>query len=425
METGAHGGRSNIAIIGCGAAGLAAAYFLRGRHSIRMFEREQRVGGHIYPVRLCPSEGPELDIDIAFAFFVRENYPMFSTLLDELGVETQHFEGRLSIWDQARGFGFRRADLRKRMPPQLSPRFAGDGERFLAYAARLQAGAGDEGDSSLEDFFRAEDYDADAVRYTIVPFIATFWGFDWRTMMSLSVRYTAQEIDRLWRSVKAFHSGTGGVEVIAPSTRSYLDALIASIDAEIVTSSEVLRIERDGAGAVVVTTTGSQRFDAVILAVHADQALHLLDDPTDAERRWLGATKYHDVSAIIHTDVDMMPTDPTVWEHFNYVLYDGAIPVPATTWHLNQIFGFAGRPHFLTIGEVQDRVASDAIVDIVRFRHPVMTPAAFCPPGPPSASGPVHFCGSYLGNGSHEAAIASAKRVSERLLAPEWSFAHA
>jgi predicted NAD/FAD-binding protein len=322
----------------------------------------------------------------------------------------------MAVWDRARGLAFRRADLRTKVPPELSSRFGVDSERFLSRAARrIEADA----DSTLEEFLQREGYDADAVRYTIIPPIANLWGFDWRTTMSLSARYAMQEIDRLRLSNRAFRAGTGGVEHIARSTRAYLDRLTAAVDAEIVTRAEVLRVERDGDRVLVVTAAGSERFDAAVLAVHGDHARRLLHRPTELEERCLSAFTYHHVPAIVHTDTGMLPPDPSLWEHFNYTHHAAAPPVPATSWYLNMIYGFAGRPHFLTVGEVLDSVSREAVVETVHFRHPVMTPAAVAATkhvAELNATGPIYFCGSYTGDGSHEAAIASAKLVSERLI---------
>ena len=36
----------NIAVIGAGISGLAAAYLLSRRHRVQLFEKEERLGGH-------------------------------------------------------------------------------------------------------------------------------------------------------------------------------------------------------------------------------------------------------------------------------------------------------------------------------------------------------------------------------------------
>ena len=51
-------------------------------------------------------------------------------------------------------------------------------------------------------------------------------------------------------------------------------------------------IERHAAGVQVIAAAGSEPFDKLILAAHADQSLALLSQPTLAEREVLGAIPY-------------------------------------------------------------------------------------------------------------------------------------
>ena len=50
-----------------------------------------------------------------------------------------------------------------------------------------------------------------------------------------------------------------------------------------------------------------EAYDAVVIAAHADQALAMLADPTDAEREILGAIPYQANRATLHTDASVMP----------------------------------------------------------------------------------------------------------------------
>ena len=80
----------------------------------------------------------------------------------------------------------------------------------------------------------------------------------------------------------------------------------------------VKRIERNDSGARVFTETGSEVFDAVVLACHADQALSLLAQPTPQEQALLGAIRYHPNKAVLHTDTSVMPKKKLAWAAWNY-----------------------------------------------------------------------------------------------------------
>ena len=61
-------------------------------------------------------------------------------------------------------------------------------------------------------------------------------------------------------------------------------------------------------GVELTTDDGERRrFDKVVVATHADQALALLEDPSDDERRVLGAFGYTRNDAVLHTDERLLP----------------------------------------------------------------------------------------------------------------------
>ena len=54
----------------------------------------------------------------------------------------------------------------------------------------------------------------------------------------------------------------------------------------------------------------TQRFDRVVIATHADEALALLADPTAAESEVLGAFRYSRNETVLHRDGSLMPRAP-------------------------------------------------------------------------------------------------------------------
>src|SRR5205807_454329 len=61
-----------------------------------------------------------------------------------------------------------------------------------------------------------------------------------------------------------------------------------------------------------------ERFDHVVLAVHADEVLGLLANPTGEEQQAFSAWRYERNEAVLHTDVSVMPPDPALWASWNY-----------------------------------------------------------------------------------------------------------
>src|SRR6478672_8328261 len=78
----------NIAVIGAGISGLAAAYLLRRRHRVRLFEQDERLGGHTNTVVISTPRG-SVPLDTGFLVHNDRTYPNLVRLFQELGVSTR------------------------------------------------------------------------------------------------------------------------------------------------------------------------------------------------------------------------------------------------------------------------------------------------------------------------------------------------
>jgi uncharacterized protein len=77
--------RERVAIIGAGAGGVAAAYFLAGSFDVDLFEARSRIGGHC-DSRVIEHRGRRLTVDLGAQFFHPDTHPLYVTLLEELGL---------------------------------------------------------------------------------------------------------------------------------------------------------------------------------------------------------------------------------------------------------------------------------------------------------------------------------------------------
>jgi uncharacterized protein len=77
--------RDRVAIIGAGAGGVAAAYFLDGKYDVDLFEARSKIGGH------CDSHvidygSHRVTVDLGAQFFHPDTHPIYVTLLEQLGL---------------------------------------------------------------------------------------------------------------------------------------------------------------------------------------------------------------------------------------------------------------------------------------------------------------------------------------------------
>ena len=114
-------------------------------------------------------------------------------------------------------------------------------------------------------------------------------------------------------------------------------------------------VRRQSGSVSIRDSTGNEQvFDHVVLACHADQALALLDDPTDDEGTLLGAFGYTRNRAVLHRDASLMPRRRSVWASWNYLGRRGRTDQLVVTYWMNRLQGLTNAPPlFLTLNPIK------------------------------------------------------------------------
>jgi len=163
------------------------------------------------------------------------------------------------------------------------------------------------------------------------------------------------------------------------------------------------------------------RVDRVVLAAHADEALRLLADPSDAECRLLEPWKYQRNRTVLHTDTSVLPPNPRAWAGWNFVREaegrPGQEPV-SLTYSMNRLQGLRATRHYCVSLNRRRPVSADAVIAEMDYTHPTYTFASMATQKDlPALNGRqnTYFCGSYFGYGFHEDAVRSGVEVGRVL----------
>jgi predicted NAD/FAD-binding protein len=178
-------------------------------------------------------------------------------------------------------------------------------------------------------------------------------------------------------------------------------------------SAGLAGIKRDAEGVEITFANGGhERFDHVVIATHADQALRLLRDPREEETKALGCWKYSRSRTLLHTDESALPPLRKVWSSWNFTRRDGN--QTCLTYDMNRLQGLKTRNRYL----VSLNLPKDpsGIVSEFMYEHPMYTSEALSlRPQLKKLNGKNNtwFAGSYFGNGFHEDAVESGIAVAE------------
>jgi uncharacterized protein len=208
---------------------------------------------------------------------------------------------------------------------------------------------------------------------------------------------------------------------VSGGSRSYVKRIIEGIvDARL--NTPVTQIVRQPGGVKVLTALGAERFDAVVLAVHSDQALRLLEQPLPAERAILSSIRFQANRAVLHTDVSVMPRSRRAWAAWNYQrAADQGVESSSVCLHywLNRLQPLPFAQPVLVSLNLSTEIDPSMTLGEYRYDHPIFDLAAIrAQQRLESIQGTQQtwFCGAWTGYGFHEDGFKSGLAAAEQIL---------
>ncbi len=417
-----------IAIIGSGISGLGAAWALSQQHAVTLFEAQDRPGGHANTVHVT-QEGRVRPVDTGFLVYNAHNYPHLVRLFAELGVTTAQSDmsfavsmddGRLEYTGSPRGLFLQKRNL-------LRPRFwrmVRDTLRFYKEAPTwlAQRTGDDRDDPSIGAYLARNGYSRAFIDDHLVPMAAAIWSCPDREVLD----FPAESLLRFLDNHGLLQvEGRPQWRTVAGGSRHYVRAITDPLGERLRLNSPVSAVRREASGVTVTSNGTTERFDAVVLATHADQTLAILgDDATAREREVLGAFRYSQNHAWLHSDPGLMPRRRDGWASWNYLGRSGRSDdrtrdVSVTYW-LNRLQNLTPPDIFVSLNPHREP-APDKVLARMNYDHPILDGAACAAQDRiPEIQGGQNtwFCGSYLGYGFHEDGLESGLAVAAALGAP-------
>lgn len=409
-----------IAVIGAGVSGITAAYLLQQKHHVTLFEKNDYFGGHTHTVEIPDGPDQGAPVDTGFIVLNYRTYPNFIRFLERHQVETAKTEMSFSYYDPQAGFVYATQNMNAlfaQRPNLFKPwywRFLLEIKRFLSrtkedyYAGRLT-------DLTLGEYLEHLNYSDRLIHQFIIPWSAAIWSAADFDMMAFPMQSFAQFYE---------NHGLLSVEKEVPwyfvkgGSHTYVRAFLKSFEGDAHHSAPVQGVKRDADVTVTLTDGREETFDKVVIAAHADEALALLEDPSEDEKRLLGVWEYSPNRVFLHTDARWMPTNRRAWASWNYIRMpasDVRQPVTAT-YYMNRLQNLPTRgDYFVTLNPTTD-IDPHFVIKAIDYTHPKYSFDSFHSQSELAALNGhrnTYFCGSYFGYGFHEDGVKSAVKVGE------------
>ena len=404
-----------IAIIGTGISGLTSAYLLSKEHIVHVYEAQEYIGGHVHtlPVHL---NGISYEIDTGFIVFNDRTYPNFNKLLNKINVLSQPTSMSFSVKCETTGLEYNGTSLNGLFAQRLNLlkpsfllmvkdilRFNRDAKEFLTDSVE---------EITFGEFLNRGGYSNALKNNYALPMASAIWSAKSKVIENANFRFFAQFFENhgmlnvndrpQWRVIK------GG-------SKQYTLKLIEPITNKIRINSPVDKIIRKNKGIeVVYNKQQKELYDRVIIATHSDQALKMIENPSNAEIEILSSIPYQTNVAHLHWDCSVLPKQKNAWASWNYFKPNKMKDETTVTYYMNMLQSLDMPKNICVSLNMEEHINPKKIYKKIIYQHPVFTSEAILAQKKHKeidGIDKIHFCGAYWGSGFHEDGVNSALSV--------------
>ena len=405
-----------IAIIGSGISGLTACYLLNRKHDITLFEKNDYIGGHTHTHEI-ENDNKIWNVDSGFIVYNEKTYPNFIKLLNMLGVERQLTRMGFSVKSPNKNLEYAGHSLnalfaqRSNLFRPSFIRILGGMKRFNKEARRDLPSLKKE--MTLGEYLFKNNFSEEFIDNYIIPIGAAIWSTKPSNMLNIPALFFIR-----------FFENHGFLQildrpkwwVIKGGSKQYVKKIISGFEKDIRLSTSVHTIVRKEKSVIIKFGSDNQeeQFDAVVLATHSDQALSLLQKPTEKEKEILSLLPYQRNDAILHYDHSILPKRKLAWSSWNYFLDGNTNDPVALTYNMNILQSLKSSKTFCVTLNKLEMVDKNKTIKNLSYEHPLFTTDGVNAQKRKreiSGQNNTYYCGAYWHNGFHEDGVVSALDV--------------
>ena len=411
-----------IAVIGSGISGLSAAYFLSKKHKVDLFEKEDRFGGHSHTLDILSDNQNKKKIraDIGFIVFNKQTYPNLINFFDEIGVEIEKSNMSLSFLVKEKNLEYSGKGVRGVFSYKKNLFNIGFLKMFYEIIKFYNKSSKlDDIDENLNlgTFLQKEKMSDFFINYHILPMVSAIWSMPPDNAKNMPIKFFLKFFQN--HGLFKFKDRPQWYTV-SNRSRSYVKTILSKISGEYFKNYKVNKIISKTNG-IDLYYGGKNEFfdyDKVIIATHADEALSMIENPTDQEKEVLSNFSYKENLAYIHTDETVMPKNKNAWCAWNSSMKKNEIEKNSITYWLNLLQNLECEKNiFLTLNPYLD-IDETKILKKVKFTHPYFDQSSLDYQSKLKNlqnKRNILFCGSYFGYGFHEDGIKSSIEMLKNL----------
>ena len=408
-----------IAVVGSGISGLSAAYYLSKNHQVDLFEKDDHFGGHSHTIDLNIS-AKKIAVDIGFIVFNFKTYPNLIKFFNENKIEIEKSDMSFSVSLRNTMFEYCGKGLNGIFANRsnlFNPKFLRMFYDIIQFYNKCDNLDNFDKNITLGNFLEKEKLSKEFINYHLIPMVSAIWSMPPYEANQMPLNFFLKFFQN--HGLFKFKNRPQWFTV-SNRSRSYVQNILSKISGEHFKNYAVNKIKSKSSGIILYYGGESEFFnyDKVVIATHADEALSIIDNPTDEEKKILSNFSYRENIAYIHTDKKAMPKNKKTWSSWNSSLKKDEVNKSSITYWLNLLQNLkCDEDIFLTLNPYFE-IDKSKILKKVKFTHPYFDQSALDHQNELQNlqnKRNILFCGSYFGYGFHEDGIKSSIEMLKNL----------
>ena len=411
-----------IAVIGSGISGLSAAHFLSKKHKVDLFEKNDHFGGHSYTLDIHSKNSNEkIALDLGFIVFNKVNYPNLVNLFEKIQVNYEKSNMSFSVSVKNSNIEYSGSGLKGLFGNKYNifnlSFITMIKDIFFFYKMAENLNKESFVNQTLGEFLKFKKMSDYFIKFHIIPMVSAIWSVPtdlaYKMPMSLFINFFQNHGLFKIKNRPQWYTVTGRSKV-------YVNKILNTINGEYFKNYKIKNVVRNENGIKLYYGSSNEYFeyDKVIFAVHADEILKLINNPSENEKKILKNFQYKKNIAYLHNDERLMPNRKNVWSSWNSILDKNDIKKSCVTYWLNKLQNLKTKKnYFLTLNPFIS-IEENKIIKKIEFSHPfydINTINAQKHLSELQGINNTYFCGSYFGYGFHEDGLNSGMEVAKKL----------
>ena len=400
-----------IAVVGSGISGLSAAYYLSKKHKVDLFEKEDHFGGHSHTIDVLINN-KKVSVDIGFIVFNHETYPNLINFFNENHVEIEKSNMSFSVNVKGTNIEYCGKGLRGMFSNKLNilnPKFLRMFFDIINFYRNCDKIKEFKDDITLGEFLVNKKLSKSFIEYHLIPMVSAIWSMPPYEASKMPLKFFL----KFFQNHGLFKlKNRPQWYTVTNRSRTYVDKVLSNISGEYFKNYKINLIKRQSSHVHIYYGEKNEFFeyDKVVIASHADEALNIIEKPSEEEKKILQNFSYRENLAVIHTDETVMPKNKNAWSSWNSMVSGGKDSKNSLTYWLNLLQNLKCDENiFLSLNPFL-KIQENKILKKVKFTHPYYDQNAL---GNQNKLNYLQnknntlFCGSYFGYGFHEDGIKS------------------